>query len=55
MLWVFLYWKIAVSKFVFWLISVLINNVGLVDVIYCLNQWLVGLLLFIDYGNYNWK
>jgi len=54
-IWVFLYWKIAISKFIFWIVSVLIDNVGLVDVIYCFNQWFIGLLLFIYYQSYNFK
>ena len=45
-LWGYLYWKIAVSKFGFWLISVAIKNLGTVDFVYCFNHWLIGILLF---------
>jgi steroid 5-alpha reductase family enzyme len=45
-LWGYLYWKIAVSKFGFWLVSLAIKNLGTVDFVYCFNHWLIGILLF---------
>jgi len=44
--WAKLYWPVALSKFIFWIISIFIQNSSLVDTAYVFNHFLVGTILF---------